>query len=126
MLKTRYNESFDPPAPLAEIVLRNIETSERVENISVLLDTGADVSLLPLSAVKKLNIEPSGEKVKLVGFDESENIADVYTLQIIFLGKRLTGDYCTIDDEIGILGRDVLNQFSITFDGKSLEWKEEK
>jgi len=86
----------------------------------------ADVSLLPASAIEKLNIEPSGEKVKLVGFDESENIADAYTLQIIFLGKRLTGDYCAIDDEIGILGRDVLNQFSIIFDGKSLEWKEEK
>ena len=41
-------------------------------------------------------------------------------------GTALTGDYCAIDDEIGILGRDVLNQFSIIFDGKSLEWKEEK
>lgn len=123
---TRYNESYEPPAPLAKIVLRNIETGERVKDISVLLDTGADVSLLPASAIEKLQIEPSGEKVKLVGFDESENIADVYALQIIFLGKRLTGDYCAIDDETGILGRDVLNQFSIIFDGKSLEWKEEK
>ena len=123
---TNYNESFDPPAPLAEIILRNIETGERVKTVSVLLDTGADVSLLPASAIGKLNIEPSGERVKLVGFDESENIADAYTLQIIFLGKRLTGDYCAIDDETGILGRDVLNQFSIIFDGKSLEWKEEK
>ncbi len=121
-----YNESFDPPAPLAEIILRNIETGERVKTVSVLLDTGADVSLLPSSAIEKLQIEPSGEKVKLVGFGESENIADAYTLQIIFLGKRLTGDYCAIDDEIGILGRDVLNQFSIIFDGKSLEWNEEE
>ena len=121
-----YNESFDPPAPLAEIILRNIETGKRVKTVSVLLDTGADVSLLPSSAIEKLQIKPSGEKVKLVGFDESENIADAYTLQIIFLGKRLTGDYCAIDAEIGILGRDVLNQFSIIFDGKSLDWKEEK
>lgn len=123
---TRYNESYEPPAPLAEINLRNIETGKRVKNISVLLDTGADVSLLPLSAIKKLNIERSGEKVKLIGFDESENIADVYALQIVFLGKRLAGDYCAIDDEVGILGRDVLNEFSIIFDGKSLEWREEK
>ena len=121
-----YNESFDPPAPLAEIILRNIETGERVKTVSVLLDTGADVSLLPSTAIEKLNIEPSGKKVKLVGFDESENIADVFALQIIFLGKRLTGDYCAIDDEIGILGRDVLNEFSITFDGVNLEWKVNK
>lgn len=123
---TKYDETFVPPAPFAKIALRNIATSERIEDISVLLDTGADVSLLPLSAIEKLYIEPSGEKIKLVGFNESENISDAYALQVIFLGKRLTGDYCAIDDEIGILGRDVLNHFSIIFDGRNLEWKEEK
>ena len=122
----KYDKSFNPPAPLAKIALRKIETGERVKDVSVLLDTGADVSLLPSTAIEKLNIKPSGEKVKLVGFDESENLADVYALQIIFLGKRLTGDYCAIDDEIGVLGRDVLNQFSVIFDGINLEWKEEK
>lgn len=123
---TKYDRSFDPPAPLAEIALRNIETGERIKIISVLLDTGADISLLPLSAIKKLRIKTSGEKVKLIGFDERVNVSDVYALQVIFLGKRLTGEYCVIDDEIGILGRDVLNQFSLIFDGVSLEWKEER
>lgn len=123
---TKYDETFDPPAPFAKIALRNIATGERIEDISVLLDTGADISLLPLSAIEKLHIEPSGEKVKLVGFNESENISDGYALQVIFLGKRLTGDYCAINDEVGILGRDVLNRFSIIFDGRNLEWREEK
>jgi hypothetical protein len=44
-------------------------------------------------------------------------------LQVIFLGKRFTGKYCVIDEKIGILGRDVLNQVSILFDGVNLEWK---
>ncbi len=122
----KYDESFDPPAPIAKIVLRNTETGERLGNVSVLLDTGADISLLPLSAINQLQIEPSDETVNLIGLDESKSTTEIYQLQIIFLGKRLTGNYCAIDDEIGILGRDVLNEFSITFDGRNLEWKEQQ
>lgn len=123
---TNYSQTFDPPAPIANITLRNVETGERTGDVSVLLDTGADISLLPLSAIRKLKIELSGETVDLIGFDESKSTSEIYRLQVIFLGKRFTGDYCAIDGEIGILGRDVLNEFSITFDGKSLEWKEEQ
>lgn len=123
---TSYDKSFDPPAPIAVIALRNPETGERIEKVSVLLDTGADVSLLPLSAIESLQIKPSGETISLVGFDGSESASNVYNLQIIFLGKRLTGEYCAIDEDAGVLGRDVLNEFSIIFDGKSLVWKEEK
>lgn len=123
---TKYDKSFEPPAPVAEIALRNIGTGERLGNIFVLLDTGADISLLPIRAIEKLQIEPSGEKVNLIGFDENQNEADVYALQVIFLGKRLTGNYCAINGEIGILGRDVLNEFSVIFDGVNLEWKENK
>jgi hypothetical protein len=75
---------------------------------------------------QKLQIKPLGETVSLVGFNESESILEIYALQIIFSGKKLTGDYCAIDGEIGILGRDVLNEFSIIFDGINLEWKEQK
>jgi len=121
-----YDQSFDPPAPIAKIVLRNTETGERVKNISVFLDTGADISLLPTSAIEKLQITSSDESVNLIGFDESQSISKLYRLQVIFLGKRITGTYCVIDDQIGILGRDVLNEFSITFDGKNSEWKEQK
>lgn len=121
----KYDESFDPPAPVAVVALRNIETGERTESVDVQLDTGADVLLLPLRAIEQLNIEPSGAPVRLVGFNDSESVSDVYNLQIIFLGKKLTGDYCAIDAEIGVLGRDVLNEFSIIFDGKNLEWKEQ-
>lgn len=106
---TRYDETFTPPVPIAEIELRNIETGERIRNIPVLLDTGADISLLPLLAIERLQIEPSAEKVNLIGFDQSRSLSDVFALQIIFLGKRVTGEYCATDSEIGILRRDVLN-----------------
>lgn len=122
---TKYDESFDPPAPIAEVVLRKIETGERVRNILMLLDTGADVSLLPSSALRLLKAAPvPNENFRLEGYNSNEKTVEVFQLQVIFLGKRFTGKYCAVDDEIGILGRDILNQISLLFDGRNLIWQE--
>ena len=45
---TRYDASrFDPPAPVAEVTLRSPDGARTVSGILLLLDTGADVTLLP-------------------------------------------------------------------------------
>jgi predicted aspartyl protease len=118
----KYDETFDPPAPVAEIVLRNLRTGERSAKFKMLLDTGADISLLPLKSIEQMKIEATTETVNLLGFDESQSVAEIYHLQIIFLGKRVSGNFCAITDETGILGRDVLNDFSLLFDSVNLEW----
>jgi predicted aspartyl protease len=111
----KYDEAFDPPAPFAEIVLRNAQTGERSAKVRMLLDTGADISLLPLKTIEQMKFKASTETVHLFGFDESQSVAEIYNLQIIFLGKRVSGNYCAIADETGILRRDVLNDFTILF-----------
>jgi hypothetical protein len=56
----------------------------------MLLDTGADVSLLPLSSLKSLQIEPlQNESFKLEGFDGTQTFSDVFYLQVIFWEKDL-------------------------------------
>lgn len=117
---TRYDQSFEPPAPIAKISLRKIESGERIKDVLVMLDTGADISLIPTSSIQNLNINSSGEKIRLSGFSNNNGVYDVYELQVIFLGIRFTGKFCSIDDNIGILGRDVLNQVSIVLTAKIL------
>jgi hypothetical protein len=75
--------------------------------------------------IEQMKIEAAIERVNLFGFDEIQRVAKIYNLQIVFLGKRISGNVCAIEDEIGILGRDVLNQFSILYDGINLDWKEQ-
>lgn len=122
---TKFDPSYEPPAPTTKIILRNIATGERLRNIDMLLDTGADITLLPKSYIETLEIKPSeNQKYELTGFDGSIVLAEIFYLQIIFLGKRFTGNYCVVDSRTGVLGRDILNQISLLFDGPNLEWDE--
>src|SRR5579862_5348036 len=42
--------NYDPPAPVAEVMLRDISSGAVIENVLLLVDTGADTTLLPSSA----------------------------------------------------------------------------
>ncbi len=92
----------------------------------MLLDTGSDLSLVPESAVRAFDIKPTKTRLELTGFDGSTKSYEMIETQLVFLGKRFSGNYCVVKDEIGILGRDVLNQLAIVFDGRDLAWDEIK
>ena len=49
-----YNSDFfNPPAPIAYVTLRNPENNAEVIDVPMLLDTGADATLLPHIFVEK-------------------------------------------------------------------------
>ena len=45
---------FDPPAPLAPVALRNPDNGAIQSDVPMLLDSGADVTLIPQTAVDVL------------------------------------------------------------------------
>jgi hypothetical protein len=83
-----------------------------------LLDTGADVTLLPASAVAPV----SGVAYEVVGFDGTRSTSGAVDLDMIFLGKAFRGRYLLTNDEHGVLGRDVLASMALLFDGPRQEW----
>lgn len=121
----KYSETFTPPAPLALIILRNPETLESVTDVPMLLDTGSDITLLPKSFCDKIGVDASSsEFLELEGFNQSTSIAFYIRLEFIFLNKLFRGNFLVFDQDEGIIGRDILNKFSILFDGTRLEWNE--
>ena len=59
-------EHFAPPAPTARVALRTADSS--ISEVLMLLDSGADVSLVPRVAVEKLGLGgASSEDFRLVG-----------------------------------------------------------
>ena len=47
-------------------------------------------------------------------------------LELVFLGRKFTGQFLLIDQPMGVLGRNILNVVSITFDGPREKWDEHK
>lgn len=125
---TKYdNENFDPPAPVAYVTLRHPATGVSLSDVPMLIDTGADVSLLPRMYVMQLNIEPVRNlSYEIQGFDGKPKPADMVEAEVVFLGRKFTGQFLLIDQPMGILGRNILNAVSILFDGPNEKWSEFK
>ena len=118
---------FEPPAPLAQVVLRHINTGAVRSNVPMLLDSGADVTLVPQVVISELGITPVPDRqYELIGFDGNASLAPVVQLELVFYRRTFRGQFLLIDQEWGILGRNVLNTISLLFDGLNLSWNERR
>jgi hypothetical protein len=117
---------FDPPAPIAEVSVRNPQTGITRSDVPMLLDSGADVSLIPQSFIEQLGLELIAESVyELMGFDGTTSFAPVVQIELLFLGRTFRGRFLILDQEWGILGRDILNHVPLWLNGPELTWSEQ-
>jgi hypothetical protein len=113
---------FYPPAPVAVAKLRNPDSGVTFDDVLFLIDSGADVTLLPESVVKSLGVQTSGA-YELTGFDGTRSVASAVRADLLFLNKTFRGQFLLVDQEVGILGRDILNSVAILLDGPHLIWE---
>lgn len=116
---------FDPPAPLALVTVKSRQPEFVIHDVPMLLDTGADVSLLPRSYVAAL-ASPDATQYELMAFDGTKSSAPAMTAELQFLGKSFRGQFLLIDSWHGVLGRNILNNLSLLFDGPSRKWMEQR
>jgi hypothetical protein len=114
---------FDPPAPLALVTVKSEELGTVIHDVPMLLDTGADVSLLPRSMVAPL-ASPGARQYELEAFDGTKSTAPAINAELQLLGKSFRGQFLLIDSWHGVLGRNVLNNLSLLFNGPSRKWME--
>jgi hypothetical protein len=116
---------FDPPAPIALVVVKSEQLGIVIHDVPMLLDTGADVSLVPRSQFASL-LSADAKQYELEAFDGTKSTAPVVTAELLFLGKSFRGQFLLVDNWHGVLGRNVLNNLSLLFDGPSGKWMEQR
>jgi hypothetical protein len=117
--------NYNPPAPIAYATLRNPQSGVTVSDVLLIMDSGADITLLPSVAIERLDIPfIAGRHYELMGFEGSKSFAQAAILDMVFLKRVFRGRYLLVEQERGILGRDILNHVALLLDGPRQVWLE--
>jgi predicted aspartyl protease len=121
MVRYNYTRQIDPPAPFLYVnVARSDGAPEGIE-VAAQLDSGADITVLPFSIAKELELAEAGE-FPIMGFGGLTESLPVYVARITPRG--LTGKELRVIASEGepyiLLGRDLLNSFRVVLDGPAL------
>ena len=110
---------------MAEVSVRNPQTGTTLSDVPMLLDSGADVSLIPRSYIEQLGLDLIADSVyELMGFDGTTSFARVVETELLFLGRTFRGRFLVLEQEWGILGRDIMNHVRLWLNGPELTWDE--
>ncbi|MBC8141056.1 MAG: hypothetical protein H7Y38_06405 [Armatimonadetes bacterium] len=120
----------EQPAPVGLVTFHRLDDENvAVSDVRMLLDAGADATLVPRYVAERLNVtlaDSTTKGVRLSGYDATESGTIVTRLRMDFNGKKFRGDYAVTDSEVGIIGRSILNRFRLVFDGPRQTWEEAK
>ena len=115
---TKYDASFNPPAPVTQIEVRNPLTGASMQ-LRAQIDSGTSISVIPVSAAAHLGLNATGA-LEARGFDLTPKRLPT------FLVMMLLADFVILNAEVVaagrndmLLGRDVLQNFILTLDRKT-------
>ncbi len=113
-----YDSNFNPPAPVADVTVAHPVTGDESSVLRGKLDTGADVTVILERLVAQLGLIPKG-KIWTRGYDGTYSQRLVYYVRMSVEGFLVVSVRCVATARSDVLlGRNVLNHFLITLDGK--------
>ncbi|MEA3397621.1 MAG: aspartyl protease family protein [Chloroflexota bacterium] len=114
-----YDRSIDPPAPFVEVSILH-PTNGQQDTLPAKLDTGADISGIPIQIVDKLGLV-TARSVPIEGYDNVRVQLPTYIIALEVAGARFRQlEVVPLPEKHVLLGRDVLNHFYARLNGPEL------
>ncbi len=114
----------ETPAPTAQVTFFNPVTGQLCADVPMLLDTGADISMIPVSAAREINAQAVPDRAyEIAGYDGRTSVVPLVNLRMEWMGYKFNGEFMLIEQGHGIIGRNILNLLPLLFDGPRLNWE---
>ena len=116
-----YSRDYYPAAPVIKILVDGYDNSVDKQSLNALLDTGADATMMPLDVLQNVNAPTRGNSQMRGVIGNSETVFR-YLIAVEIGAIRVKG-IRAVAMPVGseaIIGRDVLNQLTVTLDGPAL------
>lgn len=118
-----YDLDYDPPAPVAGVVLAHAVTGAKSALLRGKLDTGAGLTVIPQSMVVQLGLT-THRFVWARSYDGSYCERAVYYVRLAMEGHECLAVRCVAVERTTVLvGRNVLNRFVLALDGGKLRFE---
>jgi predicted aspartyl protease len=115
----RYDTGEHPPAAIVPVKVTDPITGNQA-SLPGKLDTGAAISVLPITTVAELGLAPQSD-IWVAGYDTQFMQLSAYFVTSEVAGYAIKALKVTASPRPQmLLGRDVLSHFVATFDGKNL------
>jgi len=115
--------NWNPPAPVLDVRVGGpMGRADFFQPCEALLDSGADVTAIPVDLVQRLGLLPVSSVIVDRGGlpgDEEENLYAA-TVEVTLLGQRTIQVLQTMDP-FALLGRDIINELRLVLDGPAGE-----
>jgi predicted aspartyl protease len=115
MTALAFDRRFDPPAPVLLVRITGSERHGPAVALRMLVDTGADCSLIPLPIALSLGL-PLVDRVQIQGVAAGRHMASVFAARV-HIGRFVKLARLVAFGDEALLGRDLLNQLVLRIDG---------
>ena len=110
-----FDEALDPPAPLLPVRVSGVEQDAPGVLLPMLVDTGADCTLVPTRIARALGL-PRIDELDVQGITGARRAVTVYAARV-HVGAWRSLARVVAYGEAALLGRDILNQLVLRIDG---------
>ena len=90
-MPTYDGERYSPAAAVATVSVRDLASGATVDEVSMLLDSGADISALPKTVVDALALPVGDRAYEVMAYDNSVRECLTVGAEVVFMRGRFKG-----------------------------------